>query len=213
MNPQEEYFLRHSINAPLIKVCDPFSYLIFRANRTWKSSWIVFHINKIQKQIYHPCYFDFTFLRPTHNGGDKSNCMHIESRREQVGFDDYELALLAQCGNLNGLDPIIDLAEAKMATWEMFLYCNDYRLSEIPIRLKSFLWDSINTDLSIEQRMKSQEKVIAALSVDHVLYPRWNSMSQYYDPLSYASWYVKVINSVRYNTSYKSSFLDIRAIA
>ena len=208
----EEYYLRHDIDAPLVKAQDR-SSLIFRStSKKWNVPWIIFEIIKVHEISYHPPHFDFRFLQPLHDGCEKSNFTKNISNK-QVFFDEYETEIVTHTDNFIGLEPIDSLAEAKMASWEMFLYCNDYRLCNIPIRLKDYLWESIDLDLHIEKRMQSQEKVISGLQRGSSLSARWEIVSQYCNPLWYADWYAKIINNTRQKSNYRSEYSNIRSIA
>lgn len=208
----EEYFLRHGVDTPLIKAQDR-SSLILKASsrRKWKTPWVIFDVVKIQEYNYRPPYFNFSFLQPLHDGCEQGSFTKSISNKK-VYFDEYEVEMVCHVSNFEGLEPISDLAEAKMASWDIFLYCNDYRLVQIPARLKSYLWQSVDQELSIEDRMQAQEKVLKGLQRSNLL-PRWEMVSQYCNPLWYASWYAKVINDVREKVDQIAEYSNIRNIA
>lgn len=208
----EEYFRRHSIIAPLVKASER-SNLIFRsAKKRWKTPWVIFEITKIQEVNYRPPYFVFKFLEPLYDGCEKPK-FYKKISEKRVYFDQYELEIINHIELFQGLNPISDLAEAKIAAWEIFLYCSDRRSSQIPIRLREDLWKSIDNELPIEIRMLAQENIIKKLHRRSNLIQKWIDISTYCNPLSYANWLAKIIHDARADSSYRIDFSDIRNIA
>lgn len=122
-----------------------------------------------------------------------------------------EVLRLAQ--HTDGLIPIADLSEAKIVAWEMFLYLIDGKCDGLPPEIRMELYKSIDDDLTIEQRMQSQEKVVNWFQLKQSnLASRWENVRAYYDPKNYATWLADIIYRMR-SKEYRDTFSDLQTVA
>lgn len=213
MNLFEEYCRRHGLRCPVIKRPDNRLYVLYRADPArWKASWMVFQISTRQES-YHPSYYQFSWLRPNHNGAFNSRFLDDISDPQRVEWDDYDIEIIKSAQRNDGLVPIINLSDAKMAAWEMFLYCADDHIGGLPFSIRVKVFRSLDPDLSIEDRMGALADV-----QDHIklyatnIYSRWKKMEQYYLPGGYATWYAELVDRMRDNT-YRQDFGDLQSVA
>jgi hypothetical protein len=214
MNLFEEYYQRHSLLCPVIKRPDSNShlYMLYRSDPVkWRVSWVVFHIS-VKPENYHPSYYQFSWQRPYHNGVFAGKSFESIAKPLRVEWDDYDIEIIKVAQRGDGLNPISDLAEAKMAVWEMFLYGTDDRISGLSSVVRRKIYTSIDPVLAIEERMKAQESVQQYFreNVDS-FYSRWNSMKQYYVPGGYATWYAELVHRMR-DKSYRKAFSDLQSV-
>lgn len=218
MQLHEEYFQRHELQCPVIKrpeTTDRKMVLVYRANRdVWGHSWVVFQIVK-KPENFHPFYYQFSWMTPRPNGSSNGSNFQNHLDPKRVEWEEYEREIIEVAKRSIGGDitPVADLSEARLVVWEMFVYCTDERLSDFPPDIRWELYKSLDDDLTIEQRMQSQENVTNWAQVNNGnVTTRWDNIRSYYDPRGYASWLADLIGRM-HNKEYREKFSDLQSVA
>lgn len=226
----EEYRNRHNIRCPLVKFDDYMSLIFTADQKIWGSRWVIFEIKKNTKNERAPYPYDLSFLEPVSDLSGPQSGLNYNSlgvnpsmkqvTNKQVTFDALEVEIMNFAKASNGLTPIYNLAEAKIAAWEMFFFCNQSKLfcnhasdlSRIPLRLEETLFATIESE-SIEVRTKAIEKIVLEGLPRTSLNGRWETFKNYSNPMTYADWFGKIIQEVRVNEKYFTTYSDIRNLA
>jgi len=210
--PAEEYCRRHKLRCPIIKRPESKLHMFYRADFSqWKSNWIIFSIG-IGTENYHPSYYKFTWMRPYHNGSFNGRALEALADPLRVEWDEYDIEIIKAAQRDDGLTPIADLSEVKMAVWEMFLFCADDQAATLPRCIRLEIYKSLDRDTSIEKRMRAQRQVEDYFKeASSAFSSRWSQMEQYYAPGSYAAWYANLVNQMRDN-AYRQDFGDLQSV-
>jgi len=214
MNLYEEYCHRHELRCPVIKRADTHLNMIFRADpKTWLTHWVVFQISQ-RRESYHPSFYNFSWLIPHHNGFSAGGgSLRTLSDPIRVDWDNYDIEIIKAAQRDDGIQPLVDLSEAKMAAWEMFLYCGDDSLRSLPPAIRYQICESIDLSKSIEERMQLQDSILQFLhSSGSRLGSCWDSIRSYCDPGVYATWFADLVLQMR-DLDYRNEFSDLQSVA
>ena len=213
MNLFEEYCKRHGLRCPVIKRAENRLNVIFRADPAiWLTHWMVFQIS-VHQESYHPAFYHFSWLLPQHNGIFGSGALQNLSAPLRVDWDNYDIEIIKAAQREDGIAAIADLSEAKMAAWEIFLYCADERIYGLPPTVRYKIYESLSHEKSIEERMKCQQAIVDFLyKSGDGLAGRWDNIRVYCDPAKYASWLADLAERMR-DQEYRKEFSDLQSVA
>jgi len=213
MNLAEEYCKRHSLRCPVIKRADSSLNLIFRANyQTWLSHWVVFQIQK-HHESYHPSFYYFNWLIPQHNGSFHGGPLSNLSNSIRVDWDNYDIEIIKAAQRDDGIVPVGNLAEAKLAAWQIFLFCADEKIATLPMDIRCLIYESVAKDTSLEDQMVCQQAVIDYFyNSGSNLVSRWDNIRTYCDPANYGSWLADLVVQMR-DPDYRDEFSDMQSVA
>jgi len=216
MHLHEEYYTRHGLSYPVVKRPDDKMTLLYRADAAkWKTQWVVLQISK-KPEAYHPYYYQVGLYAPVPNGSTQGGgALAAAGEIKRVEWDEYDQELVNMaCQNLiNGLTPVVDLSEAKLAVWEIFLLTADDKMADCGSDILLDIMRSIDVDATIEDRMQSQERVAENFQrAGSSLHARWENLRSFYDPSYYAVWFAELIEKMR-DDSYREGFGDLKSVA
>ena len=213
MNLFEEYYRRHGLRCPVIKRPNNRLHVVFRTKPDiWKGYWAILQISSKNEQ-YAPSYFQFSWMVPQHNGAFRSSVLEAFATPTRVEWDDYDVEIIKVAKREDGLQPINDLREAKLAVWEIFMYAADDRLGQLPLTVRRMVCVSIDPVLTLEDRMKAQESVCAYFQeVGSQFGSHWEKCRMYYDPVEYAGWFGDLAGQMR-DKEYRQAFANLPDVA
>lgn len=213
MNLFEEYCRRHGLRCPVIKRPNNRLHVVFRAKpEYWKTHWAVLQVASKNEQ-YAPSYFQFSWMVPQHNGAFRTSVLEAFTAATRVEWDDYDIEVIKAAKREDGLEPIKDLREAKLAVWEMFMYAADDRLGQLPLTIRRLICVSLDPGLTLEERMKAQETICVYFQdVGSQFAGRWEQCRIFFDPAEYAGWFADLAGQMR-DKEYRQDFANLPDVA
>jgi hypothetical protein len=191
---REEYFLRHKIKSPIIKYNTTGNLLLKFPAKSIDVKWRIMSINVFNKEG-DAGRFDMRFYLPIHNNNSILKLCVFDEIKDQFFWEDYEEKLVNRCKSfhLQKVIPITDSKELELACWEILLYSHDSWVAELPV----FIQDKLHRVL-----FNGHEELSEALSIlqnieNKMLIKGWNSIKQYVDPKTYATWIAHLIGGDR----------------
>lgn len=215
MNLHEEYTKRHKLSCPVVKRPDKSAYLICRTNKeTWGSNWSVFN-SCIRAEANKPSYYQFNWYSIRHNGLlGSGGALQPMGQPIKVEWDEYEVASIRLAKSTVHCYPVSGLAEASLVAWEIFLFCSDDKIREYPSSVRTQIYKSLDTELSIEDRLLNQSFVIKWLYENgNGMLSKWEQIKQYCDPKNYAGWLAEMFQQMRDDQGYSADFCDLQSMA
>ena len=212
MNLHEEYNMRHSLRAPVIRRMEGRAYLLYRANKdVYLKNWVILQIAS-KKDAYAPASYTLTWQTPRANGISQGNFLDTIFEAKVVQWDEYEVEIL-DVSRRKDLTALKNPLEAKLAVWEMYLYGMDDKLSSCGPNTRLKILRSLDTDLSVEERIVAQDDVIQTMMLQNRdLSSRWDSLRIYYDPKTYADWLADIATRM-HDKTYSQDFGDLQSVA
>jgi hypothetical protein len=192
----EEYLCRHDItNVTLVHHCSNGSLLLQNIHpESWNSPWIILNI-KWMNHDYHPGEYHFNINVPIHDSCHSDSIFYhkVPTIKKWHEYEDFLLQWIDDIKN--DFKPIIGIKEVVLSCWEMFVYIYDSWFLDQKDEIKSVLFESLDTESSIQDRYKSYQEIAAILSDKHPFVFRiWK-----YEVLSrtnkYANWLAVAINN------------------
>lgn len=192
MNISEEYIRRHGLQVPIIQY--PHNLNVFIVNEEY--DWQIFS-GDWREETNHPGMYHFRWMRPRYNS-HTSKEMFEDVRSDfcvNVHWDDYEeyiywwLTEIRQMQK-SGYRAIMDIYEAFLVMWEIFLYTHDgWIVTHVKDKKKFYdlAFQSTNKKYTLDERHDFYTKARDLIDDDY-----------YYDLLSnytwgYADWLVRLI--------------------
>jgi hypothetical protein len=189
---REEYFLRHNIKTPIVKYNTPGNLLLKFPAKSIDVKWRIMSINVYNKEG-DAGRFDMRFYVPLHNNNSILKAIISDEFKDQFFWEDYEEKLINRCKSLHlhQVVPITDLKELELACWEILLYSYDSFVADLP----PFIQDKFHRVLFCDQKTKELSESLKTLQnlENKSMIKGWNSIKQYVDPKSYATWIAQLI--------------------
>jgi hypothetical protein len=156
----EEYLIRNSIEVPYVKHTQLGS-VFYR----WNNSWRILQIRFIENSN-HPGYYQIKCLEPSghrydKSGSDRSGVSLRRVDESQIYWDQYQSFFLNWCDRL---PEVATDEQAKVAAWEMCIYCFDTLLLNY-VNSEDF-YNALNPDLSFERRCVFIDRVYGTIRRD-----------------------------------------------
>jgi len=160
----EEYLTRHSFDVAYARHT-PNSSIFYRHDNQWKVMTI-----RWAEQGNHPGCYIFRYMEPVghrydKNGNDRSG---ITFRRNlddaHIWWEEYENYLIEWAKKVSYTDIAHGIYEAKLAAWEICLYCFDALL--IGYANNENFYNTINLELPVSRRLQALDRILGQIARD-----------------------------------------------
>lgn len=192
MSPQEEYLIRHGLSdVAVIRHVE--SGTVFVTSESPLRSWTVLSIkwkdNPIHPGEYHLCY-----LAPIHNG-HKSGQVFEKMDEFILQYDEYEHFIYQWASKLADHRAIEGDWQSVLACWEMFLYIfDDWFVENTSSSLKRLIYESINLDQDVSQRLNGYQDAISLLTEQYPYVLKRFKFDVLPHIHSYCDWLARLVN-------------------
>jgi len=163
MNLCQEYLDRHSIKLPVVHLTSSGYVFLKTKNPKNRINWSVVSL-AYHDGRYHPGTYSVNWSKPVHNGSCSRGRPLDNYDQRRLEWDEYEDYFLNWTKDFKTSRVISDKKEIVIVAWEMFVYSNDTALSNYAHREDFF--NSLDNDLSIEERFEACENVIESMVDD-----------------------------------------------
>ena len=169
MNILEEYLQRHNIhNIPTVHHCNSTFAIAKPSIITTSSTYLYITVNWVDR-TKGPGNYQIDFKSPQkienhalayikHSDFVSQSVLFKNLSSQTIEYDEYENFMFdwyyAVCNSETKWVFANSKDEARLMLWESFVYIFDFYFSEVPYDIKSYLWESLNLENSIERRIQ-----------------------------------------------------------
>lgn len=194
----EEYNLRCGLNSPIIIRPEKKAYnLLFTTKKQnvlgAKSRWLLLTLKREASKGPHQ--YSVRWQEPIYNS---SSQFHPLTTPAIVTWDEYEKHILNIALSMDDLQPVLD--DISVVKWELFLFCNDDTVAQMPMSAQRQFWKVLEPSYSLAERNQHVADCINSLPKYKHLNQRWLTLANVVD--DYAYWLGNIFAKVRIDPNF-----------